>query len=82
MIDVEWQDTSREVYAVLWARHSEDLHVVASETDTHGEHHSEPLPYMMTQWGFKRGTTPLMKSVRRGSSYSYYLAVLLPCEED
>ena len=61
-----WIETSREVYAVIWARHQKDLAPFSSYTDSTGDgtHFSNGKPEIMTEWGFRNSESPLIKIVQ------------------
>ena len=58
-----WVETSIEVYAVIMARHKKDFTVHSSFSDItgNGHHFSTGHPEMITEWGFKDATTPVVK---------------------
>lgn len=58
------QPTSPEVYAVLYARHREDLTVHSSFTAPDGWEGGF-LGEVMTEWGFRDADVPLMGSRQR-----------------
>ena len=56
-----WKETSNEVYAVIFAKHKNDLKPHASFTDMSGNgyHFSSGHPEVMTEWGFENAEKPL-----------------------
>ena len=67
-----WKLTSAEVYAVIFARHKNELSVHASYTDPTGDgyHFSSGRPEIMTEWGFEQATEPLLKIVQSKNKIS------------
>jgi len=58
-----WIETSREVYSVIFAKHDKELSPHASFTDGEGIFiGSGGKPEMLTEWGFKGATQPLIKA--------------------
>ena len=85
-----WIETSNEVYAVIFAKHKKQLKPHASFTDSTGDgyHFSSGRPEIMTEWGFEKSETPLLKIVQWKESKSdkdwnvdfyIYCADLNPC---
>lgn len=65
-----WIETSNEVYAVIFAKHKKQLKSHASFTDLTGDgyHFSNGTPEIMTEWGFERSETPLLKILQTKES--------------
>jgi hypothetical protein len=65
-----WIETSLEVYAVIKAKHSKDMCVHSSFTDStgNGHHFSTGRPTIETEWGFKDTETPLLRIVQTKES--------------
>lgn len=61
-----WIETSNEVYAVIFAKHSKQLKTHSCFTDITGKgyHFSSGKPKIMTEWGFEKAETPLLKIVQ------------------
>ena len=61
-----WIETSNEVYAVIFAKHRKQLKPHSSFTDItgNGYHFSSGKPEIMTEWGFEKSETPLLKIVQ------------------
>lgn len=61
-----WIETSREVYAVIWARHQNNLSPHSSFTDPTGDGYefSSGKPEILTEWGFKNAEKPLIRIVQ------------------
>jgi hypothetical protein len=64
MIHDAWKaiPTSREVYAVIRARHADELNVYGSSTAMEGNELHPRQGYMYTSWGFKGADFPLMEA--------------------
>ena len=60
MNDYRKIETSREVYAVIWARHEKDLQVFGGYTDADGYNGS---PRMETSWILPRCDYPILEIV-------------------
>ena len=58
-----WIKTSEEVSAIIFAKHRKQLEIHSSFTDITGNdyHFSDGKPKIMTEWGFKKAETPLLK---------------------
>jgi hypothetical protein len=58
-----WLDTTVEVYAVIMARHRDQLEVHSSFSDLDGLGYefSSGRPEMVTEWGFKNADFPLLR---------------------
>lgn len=61
-----WIETSNEVYAVIFAKHRKQLKPHSSFTDStgNGYHFSSGKPEIVTEWGFEKAETPLLKIVQ------------------
>lgn len=56
-------ETSREVYAVILARHQDDLVVFSSYSNPDGDDHlGRGKPEMMTEWGLRGADFPLIRA--------------------
>lgn len=58
-----WVETSKEVYAVIMAKHRKDMCVHSSFTDSTGNGYefSSGKPTIHTEWGFKDSDYPLLR---------------------
>ena len=54
-----WIETSNEVYAVIFAKHRKQLKPHSSFTDVEGG--MVGRPEIITEWGFEKAETPLLK---------------------
>lgn len=61
-----WIETSSKVYAVIFAKHKKQLTPHSSFTNItgNGYHFPSGKPEIMTEWGFEKAETPLLKVVQ------------------
>ena len=61
-----WIETSNEVYAVIFAKHRKQLKPHSTFTDITGNGYrfSSGKPEILTEWGFEKSKTPLLKIVQ------------------
>ena len=79
-MNVRWMQTSAEVYAVIYARHREQMTVHG--TCTRLENSSLGDRLILTEWGLKGADAPLIKYEERGEEKEvrYFIACVLETE--
>ena len=81
-METHWIPTTDLVYRTIYGKHHAELCVHGSCTemddpefpDSPGRF-SDVLPYILTEWGFRNADAPLIKSVRRGEEWTYFIAL-------
>lgn len=63
-----WRATTGDVYYAIYNQHKDDFTV--HETCTR----MEDGPYMLTAWGFRDADAPIIKCVRNGDDFRYFIA--------
>lgn len=59
-LEYKWKETTHEVYRAIYDAHYEEFGVFATVTSQR---------CWLTEWGFKDGNVPLIKSVREQGKY-------------
>jgi hypothetical protein len=76
-MNVRWLETSAEVYAVIYARHREQLTVHGTCTRTEISSLGDRL--ILTEWGLKSSDAPLIMYEERGEEKEvrYFIACFM-----
>lgn len=90
MDNITWEETTQEVYRAIYSEHHEDFGVFGTCTLPYGDMRlGKPNPYILTEWGFKGATDPIIKSIgtkehrdQKDYDYKYYIAVANVQNED
>ena len=78
MIEVDWVPIDQGTYHAIYATalKNETRSVFGTHTCMEGcEWHSEPR--MLTEWGFKGSPVPLIRSIKDGDRWSYWIAKVI-----
>lgn len=81
---VQWLQTDKHVYGAIYREHYHELQVFGTCTAPEGNPMlGIALPYILTEWGFSRSDTPLIRSIATKDSmeqneydYKYYIACI------
>ena len=86
---VRWIQTDKHVYGAIYREHREEFCVFGSCTCPDGDMELGRVnPYILTEWGFKEATEPLIKCEQSKGSvhekewqFKYFIASVI-CEEE
>lgn len=89
-MDCEWIKTTVEVYRAIFKEHGEDFQVFGTCSAPEGNLSLGIMqPYMLTEWGFKDATEPIIKSIatkkdihQKEYDYKYFIACIAVSDED
>ncbi len=70
-----WKEIQRIVYLAIYLENEDDLQVFGVHTCHDGECEFHNETHVYTEWGFKTADLPLIRSIRDGDEFKYYIAI-------